>query len=169
MKALLLALCCLFACGRDSKVLVRPVAKTLEIGESAHFILDRSQSSRIIQDGYFDISISDKNQEVTTVKLSAKLLTAFGPQSIDMSQLIENDILTPEFMSVLRDLKTHRAKEFSVAHNGINPIGCDKITVKDIKGQDGTVIEALVCLASSTLPEIKVDYDGIKAAFLQEN
>lgn len=157
-------------CGDMTKErLIEPAPKTLQVGESVAFALDPGQSSDILRSGDLQLKVVSITATETTIEAKAKLETLLGPQKVNITQALENEILSTAFLASLRSGTPYRAKHLTVTHTGMTELGCDSLRLSDIDGQPNATIEPTVCAASRTIPLIVVRIGEIRAVFKQAN
>jgi hypothetical protein len=165
-KTALAALVLLSACGGEDEILpiktgkdvviVDPKPKTLEVGMRAKYVLDPKRSSDLVKSGYMNVEVTGKDEKFTYLKGNAVVQTVVGEKDFEMTNGIENEILTVQFMADLRTKKKHQATEFLVEYQELTPEGCDRVKLTNIKGMDDAVLEPAICIASRQVPELRV-------------
>lgn len=157
--------------GGPKEVLLDPQPKTLEVGESATFVLDPSQSSKFVTNGDMTISVESVTDEAVTFAAKVRLDTKFGPQNVDITQAVSPEVLTKEFLVSLRSYLDYVGDGYKLKYQGMNDDGCDQIKVYDIEKYKGVVITPTICLSAKTVPVITVEVDmygvPVKLVFLQ--
>jgi len=141
--------------GKDI-VIVDPKPKTLDVGMRADYILDPKLSSDLVKSGSMKATITDIDEQFTYVYGKAIVQTVIGPKDFEMTNAIENELLTAQFMAELRGKKSHRASEFFVEYIELTPEGCDVVRLTQIKGMDDAVLEPTICIAARKIPILKV-------------
>jgi hypothetical protein len=161
MLRLLAVLGLLVGCGNDIDVrFVTPEPKHLEVGESASFVLDPSQSSSVIKSGTMVMTIDAITEEETVVRGVAHVQTIIGPKEFTMVNGIENELLTLEFLEKLRDEKTHQAKNALMTYSGLTREGCDIVALSNIKGSDNLTLIPTLCVSSRTMPQVAIKFNA---------
>lgn len=164
----------LTACGSEpSKLLLEPTPKQLEVGTSAHYVLDPQQSTQIVTSGDLNIDISERTETLTTFTAKADVQTKFGPQKVELTQAVANDVLTVDFLADLRDKKTFVGNGYSLRYESMTREGCDEVSVSDITQYPGVTLKPTICVASAQAPRLMVFVDlyglPIRMAFKQAN
>lgn len=137
-------------------VIVDPKPKTLEVGMRANYVLDPKLSSDLVKSGSMKAEITDVDLQFTHVYGKAIVQTVIGQKDFEMTNAIENELLTAQFMAELRGKKSHRASEFFVEYIELTPEGCDVVRLTQIKGIDDAVLEPTICIAARKIPILKV-------------
>jgi len=141
--------------GKDV-VIVDPKPKTLEVGTKADYVLDPKLSSDLVKSGSMKAEITAKNDKFTSVYGKAVVQTVIGQKDFEMTNNIENEILSAQFMAELRGKKSHKASEFFVEYIELTPEGCDVVRLTQVKGMDGSILEPTICVAARKIPILKV-------------
>lgn len=137
-------------------VIISPQPKTLEVGQKGAYVVDPKRSSDLVKSGVLTVEVTAVDDKEATVYGSASVQTMIGVQKFELTNHIENELLTPEFMAELRAKKTHAAKEFNIQWLELTPDGCDIIELTAIKGMDDAVLRPTICLANRTIPSVKI-------------
>lgn len=150
----------LSSCGVEKKeILLNPQPKTLEIGESAEFSLDPSESSKFVTGGDMRVVLESMTDAEAIFKASANVDTKFGPQKTEINQGVSPDILNLGFLVDLRETKTYQAQDFKIDHLGFTDQACDKLKIYDMEKYKGVVVSPVICVASRQVPVVQVDVD----------
>ena len=161
MWRLLAVLGLLVGCGNDIDVrFVTPEPKHLEVGETASFVLDPSESSQVIKSGTMTLTIDAITEAETTVRGVAHVQTIIGPKDFTIVNGVENEILTLDFLESLREVKTHQARNAKLTYVGLTKEACDTVSLSEIKGSDGLTIVPTICVSSRTIPQVGVKFDA---------
>lgn len=137
-------------------VIITPKPKGIEVGQHAKYIVDPKRSSNLVSSGVMNVEVSAKDDKFTTIYGSAAVQTVIGAKTFSLTNKIENELLTPEFMANLRGKKTHQATEFSIQWIELTADACDVIELTNIKGMDDAVLRPTICIGSRTIPSLKV-------------
>lgn len=171
MKRLLLAAFCLVSCSDDKDILISPKPIVLKKGAFTSFILDEASSSDVMKSGTLVMTVDDITETDTVISANAKINLSIGEQKVNLTNSIENEILSVTFMDSLRFEKAYQAKKMHIEHVGLSPFGCDMLRITKIEGQMGVTIEPTICLASQTIPKLDVKLglfgQSITASFRQ--
>lgn len=158
MRQVAVLLGLLMSCGQPKvrEVLVREKPKTLEVGESAHFILDTARSSNLLSSGTLDISVTTDNGDTLTFEGRARVQSVIGEKVYDVRGDVEKVALTPEYLKELRTSKGDELANTSVSYVGMTDEGCDTVKLSNIRGYPDLILEPTICLAARTVPSVKV-------------
>lgn len=156
MKRLLLAAFLVVSCSDEKQVLIEPQPVVLKKGASASFVLDPETSSDVMKSGSLVMRVEDITDTETLLSANAKIKLTIGEQKVELSNTIENEILNVEFINRLREEKVYQASKMHIEHVGLTAVGCDVLLLTEIEGQTGVTIEPTICLASQTVPVLKV-------------
>ena len=162
------------ACGSGHRErLLEPTSKRIEVGTSAEYVLDPENSSQIVTSGDLTITVSERSETLTTFVAKADVQTKFGPQKVELTQAVANDVLTLDFLVSLRETKSFVGAGYSVRYEGLTREGCDDISVFDITQYAGVTLRPTLCIASAQAPRLMVFVDlyglPIRMAFKQAN
>lgn len=157
--------------GEPKEVLLNPQPKTLEVGESATFNLDPSQSSKFVTSGDMKISVESVNSEGVNFAAKVRIDTKFGPQNVEIKQAVSTEVTTKEFLVGLRSYLEYVGDGYKLRYVGMNDDGCDQVMVYDIEKYKGVVITPTFCVSARTVPMIVVEVDmygvPVNLVFLQ--
>lgn len=162
------------ACGPGPReLLLEPTPKRIEVGTSAEYVLDAQDSSQIVTSGRLILTVSERSETLTTFVAKAEVETKFGPQKVELTQAVANDVLTLDFLVSLRETKSFVGAGYSVRYEGLTREGCDEISVFDITQYPGVTLKPTLCIASAQAPWLMVFVDlyglPIRMAFKQAN
>lgn len=161
MIRIIIATALLFGCGNSIDVrFSNPEPKRFEVGESAFFVLDPGASSNLLKSGTLDMTIVSIDTVETSIKGTAKLQTIIGGKDFEVTQSLENELLNLDFLESLRSKKTHQAKNGLLTYVGLSKEGCDIIAVSNIRGSDGLTVTPVLCVSSSTIPQVTMKLDA---------
>ena len=174
LRFLVTVLFLLNACGPGPReLLLEPTPKRIEVGTSVAYVLDPQESSQIVTSGGLTISVLERTETITTFVAKADVQTKFGPQTVELTQAMANDVLSLEFLVSLREAKSFVGAGYSVRYEGLTREGCDQIAVFDITQHPGVTLNPTVCVASAQAPRLMVFVDlyglPIRMAFKQAN
>jgi len=151
----------LTACGPSVRErFIQPEPKHLEEGASANFVLDTGASSELLKSGTLVITVSDIGQDETIITGVANVQTILGPKNQTMTNALENEVLTLDFLENLRTEKRHQAKNALITYAGLTKSACDMVSLSNIKGSQGITLTPTICVSSSTIPEVSVKFDA---------
>jgi len=148
----------LVSCGSPKvhEVLVKEKPKTLQVGESAHFILDPAKSSNLVSSGTLDISVSTDNGDYLTFEGVAKVATAIGDKGYTVVGDVEKSALTLDYLKVLRVSRGDQLRNTKVTYVGQTDEGCDTLLLSEIRGYPDLTLSPTLCMASQTVPSVTV-------------
>lgn len=158
MRQVAVLLGLLMSCGSPKvrEVLVREKPKTLEVGESAHFILDTSKSSNLLSSGTLDISVTTDNGDTLTFEGRARVQSVIGEKIYDVRGDVEKVALTPQFLSELRVSRVSTLRNTTVTYVSLSDEGCDTVSLSEIRGYPDLTLTPTVCLSARTVPSVAV-------------
>jgi hypothetical protein len=147
----------LISCGQGVTVrVVEPRPKEIVVGQRGHFVLDSQESSAAIRSGTLDVEVKSVSDLEVSLEGRASVKTLIGPKDFNVASSLESGILTREWLSQLRDVKTYQAKNALISYEGLSADACDKVRLSEIVGYPNLAIEPTVCLQTRTIPSVAV-------------
>ena len=175
---LLTSLCLLFfvaSCGVFQKTdrsapTVNPDEQTIEIGFSSEYVLDPSQSDKLLQSSAITVSVTAKDEEKTSFKVEGYAKTSLGTNRFTIEKDVPNLLLKTDFIEELRQKGSYESDVFSLYYKGMTESGCDMFEVRGIKDFDWLNVDATLCLETKNIPQLNAEFKlygyKVKATYL---
>lgn len=162
------------ACGSGPReLLLEPSPKRIEVGTSASYVLDPAESTAVVTGGRLTVAVVGRAEGLTTFAVDGAVETKFGPQKVNLSQAVADDVLTLDFLAKIRGEKTFVGNGYSLRYESLTREGCDELTVFDITQYPGVTLRPTICAASQQAPKLMVYFElyglPIRMAFKQAN
>lgn len=174
MPYFLILLIFVVSCGieKRQKPDVDPTANILKVGYEAEYLLDPTQSSKVISSGRLVALITDRTDSEIKFQMKGSVKTDFGSKPIDMMSSIPLALLNEEFLIKLRLEKTFDTPAFKLRYQK-QVEKCDLIRTIDIKGYEWVQIDGLFCSETKNVIKMTANFSfigqNIKALFLLKN
>lgn len=159
MRFLLCAMLLIASCSGEKEVVVNPQPKSLEVGENADFVLNAAESSQFVTSGKMNVRLDSIDDREATFIAKVNLETKFGPQNVEITQAVGQEILSLDFLVELRSNVEYVGEGYKIRYLSISREGCDVVRIYEMEKYKGVVLEATLCVSSQKVPSLKVQVD----------
>lgn len=137
---------------------VNPEEQTIEVGFQSEYVLDPTQSSKLLQASTITVTVTARDEEKTSFKVEGYAKTNLGNNKFTIEKDVPNPVLVKDFIEQLRQTGTYESDIFSLTYKNMTETGCDVFQVSNLKDFDWLKVDATLCLETKNIPDLRVEF-----------